>query len=393
MISNCPERLHLVIIMDCIAAVLFILATILSIVFIFSHKQHAKADCKVHFLSIIFLALNISIIGCYIPYQTRCKTWGTFWELLWMIQSSFQIYLLVVLWYYRFTALFSSSVVLRLSKRTTGCFHIYFIFAALVMIVYAYAAYLYVFASSKYITLCLIIVGIAFTWLFCGIISLSFLFIKKLIQAYKWITNDPSFISIITKYVILTVLSLSITILQPLFPNLRTMYPNSIIIKFTHHYVVLLDAFTNCLYLILSFSDFDIFYQKICGCVHKRFQAVLLKKITVKEKEEPNKSATTPVQFEANANLVISDSLGNAKNAKKNVMDKVTVMQVIHDIALEMDHYKNEFVEIQSTVDPIPKPTKQFSLQLQTCISNPIKTKYNTNRSKLRAQFESFSAR
>lgn len=79
-----------------------------------------------------------------------------------------------------------------------------------------------------------------------GLVSLAILFVVKLIRAYKFINNDKIFIKVITKFVILNIISLSMT-LSVIIIGISWAYNfDEIGHEFSYHFIVLFDAFTNC---------------------------------------------------------------------------------------------------------------------------------------------------
>eukprot|EP01084_Bolivina_argentea_P047778 88060_1 len=105
-------------------------------------------------------------------------------------------------------------------------------------------------------------------------ISFAILFIHKLIKAHQNINSDAAFIETIIKILLLTICSTVITIITIIATVISQFSfihsdPNALHAQFAWYFGSLIDIYSNILCVILSYSDFNFLYLKLCGCTHK----------------------------------------------------------------------------------------------------------------------------
>ena len=287
----CPERLTLVIIMDCVAIILIICSSILSILFIYRRHQSLKATRKQSFefgkkppnlpkplyiLMVMLLIDNIGLMVNYILYETRCYQLRSRWTFSHYIFISIQPILLILLWYIRLRNCLSDSV-LSLSKYTMFLFTVYLFISAVGLTGTILTAGLYVFEGTEYYDIFVWTQIIALSTVIIGITYLAVLFVYKLMHAYKYINNDQSFISVITRFVILNISSITMTAMVILFGAWYSRNLQDTKREFIYGYIVLFDGFTNCLCTLLSFIYFEKLYWCLCSCAHRQCDKCWLK--------------------------------------------------------------------------------------------------------------------
>ena len=96
------------------------------------------------------------------------------------------------------------------------------------------------------------------------LIILITLFVNRLIKIYKYSDADESMVATITNTTLLVSISISITILLPIFWYIQSV-TNSLIAKSVYRICTLIDIYTNFLCVILSYKAFNSLYQSLCG--------------------------------------------------------------------------------------------------------------------------------
>ena len=205
----------------------------------------------------------------YCIYQTRCIIFRTPWTAIHYSLAPIQQTLLILAWYTRLK-LFISDSILRLSKSILYVFDVYFVISVIFCVLTMISICLYVTISIKYYNWFYLNTVIGSAWIALGLICLASLFFNKLRRAYKYLNNDPTFVSIITRFAILNIINLSLTFLLPIGGYLYGKNLHSVPHEFGYHFLIILDAFTNCLCTLLSFPYFNGVYGYFCGFVHKK---------------------------------------------------------------------------------------------------------------------------
>ena len=107
--------------------------------------------------------------------------------------------------------------------------------------------------------------------IFVTVMALVSMLVYKLVQAYRFLNDDEKITSLITRIVILGSISSPLSLIPGAAYSIKIYAASGTeigeIASSTAHVIVL---FTNCMCLLLSFSFYDLWYQRFCGCIHKR---------------------------------------------------------------------------------------------------------------------------
>ena len=202
----------------------------------------------------LLLLLFIAIFSC-----TDETIWGTI-ELACLICHYVQSYFLLLLSNIRIYFVFKGSA-MSLSKCYVRSRII--IFSILAGIIIIFAVIIFLLELSSIIA---ILAKICFFLIFLLVIILSImtliLFIRKLIQVYRHLASNETFIAIITQLSILTLISVSITMVI-VFLFLIVDDP---VFNWRFWYLILFDVGSNFWCIMLTFEEMNHWYMNICGC-------------------------------------------------------------------------------------------------------------------------------
>ena len=84
---------------------------------------------------------------------------------------------------------------------------------------------------------------------------------------YRYLSNDETFIGIITQLSILTLFSVSITLFDVALVFIFIAEPS---LYWILEFPVLLDVITNFWFIMLSFESMNGYYMAICGCLDSK---------------------------------------------------------------------------------------------------------------------------
>ena len=110
-------------------------------------------------------------------------------------------------------------------------------------------------------------------------------FAYKLVTVYKTTDNDPHFISVITKIMLLTSISISISIIDGITIACR-VYMFSPVMFTVYWYMATLDTFSNFLCLILSYKRFHDMYILLCGVADRKCNQRFMSKLNAERDME-----------------------------------------------------------------------------------------------------------
>ena len=212
--------------------------------------------------TINFLCTSITyhIIGeCYTYYYTYSGL-ALFIDLMYIANLGIQGFFCIIVFFERLRTLFIATTY-ELSKITIKIYHVSFI----LMPIHAVISII-IFTVSSY-SISIITFSIFVLWIMILMITLVFLYISKLIQAYKSTPSgnpNDKLITRMSKISILTLLSIFTMIIHVISIGIWRDGGNWIV-----GYVTLLDTYTNFLAVVLCFKSFADEYDIICGCSDK----------------------------------------------------------------------------------------------------------------------------
>ena len=179
-----------------------------------------------------------------------------------------QLALLLYFWFIRISNSFNNTK-WALSNRVQRFYVVSYVLLLIYMataVIFATNAHDYIIFRTIY--LWSIFAALAVIFYLILTISLLVIFIKNLITVYRTTDSDPLFVSLITKMAILNFLSSFITILMAI-SNI-TMNEANIGTEYFANFTNSTDLFTNFLFALLSFGDYDKYYMILCGVMHRR---------------------------------------------------------------------------------------------------------------------------
>ena len=259
----------------------------------------------IFFISIFLTFLTLLIQGIF--YCTNLKIYLML-SLIFALLYAIQFCLLLLILFIRLYFVFHNTI-LQLSKFTTIGYLVTYI---LMLLMVLFGAIL----QSVHVQSATFVVLIAFILILSLVISMMGLFIYKLIQVYKFMGNDQCLISMITKAVILTFISIFITFLAPisiiLFNN-----SGSIFLRGITTLVIMADLYTNFICIILEYEYFNGYYHKLCHCLDEKCTK-LWKKILGTSDEikavEISKDNTKSLSVSRKRTMTDNDSRYNSKS-------------------------------------------------------------------------------
>lgn len=230
---------------------------------------------------LMILTIQLSFVTCYrlsapISLYTLTIVAGILYQA--------QMYLLLMIFYNKIVNVFSRTSY-QLSRNTKIIYKILFVTTALLGIIYVLLVA--VRATMDDSTALIVMLIIENTFLICFtslLISLVTLFVYKLIEVYKTLLKtdnpDEDLVLPITKVVLLTSMSLLVTAIH--LGNMPNYNNNN---RFIHHFLGLIDYYTNFLCVVLSYNLSRSIYLKVCSWPHNCCQ-VCCKRLISKTKEE-----------------------------------------------------------------------------------------------------------
>ena len=265
-LDDCSEREAWIYSMEFIDLTLVILMIIILVSYLKNKEHIASKSLPKLFSAILALLITESfIIIIHIPWFYKCNPGRSIWSALYFMLAGIQNILVMVIWYYRLYKVFRDSV-LKLSKLNRYFFTFLISLYSFMVITSWPVMILHILYAGIWTIYTAFFVYIALFILIVTVISLCGMLIGKLAKTYRYIQAESKLIGIITRIVILTVISLTLTIIQPIVGIWRVLIsPNNIHVIYIWHLSVIMDAFSNCLFMILSFPCYDKYSQCFCG--------------------------------------------------------------------------------------------------------------------------------
>eukprot|EP01083_Nonionella_stella_P258663 883830_1 len=188
---------------------------------------------------------------------------------------TFQFMILVYFLFYRLKTIFHNTA-FSLSKRTVIAFTVLYI-TTWTNGTIAMVSYLINYGSG----LTAALMGLTFLLTIAMIVILIYLFIYKLMKVSKSMKDDnvSKLFPTITRAFLLTLISVLSTVLSATFMVVQPFIsdPMSYHSQFVQAIVVVNDAYTNFLSVILGYKWFTRYYVKLCGCCDLKFHAMFVR--------------------------------------------------------------------------------------------------------------------
>eukprot|EP01083_Nonionella_stella_P004870 14235_1 len=203
----------------------------------------------------------------------------------------FQMLILLGILFYRVWIVFTNST-FELSIATIRFFVALYIFTWIDLILFGVlsAAYWLFDVWLIDITAYVIIAATGSCCIFVLNVSLIYLFIYKLVQAFKSLSNNrDNLLQLITKTSLLffvSTLTLLLFVISPPLRNLRSVHWD-----FVCDVVLIGDVYANFMCIWLSYQFADDYYDKICGVCHRKCYGCCSKSFdsSVKKDKPPNR--------------------------------------------------------------------------------------------------------
>eukprot|EP01083_Nonionella_stella_P095409 267862_1 len=248
-------------------AILFISTIPILISFIRHYsKTETKPPTTLFYSSVTFIICSSLALLAQIPVQLfQCIELETphaegFILLMFSIFYSVQYYMLLVSLFLRLKETFHGSIY-ELSECTVKTFKFLFTFNPLFMTITSV-----ILAFNMIIGIALF--SILFVIAFGMTTTIVWLYVYKLSKVYKNVDADEHYVDIITKLTILLVFCILGTFIAPIPVTLHFMAsPMDAYAFWTVHSMLSLDIYMNFICIVLSYSYFNPYYLKLCGCL------------------------------------------------------------------------------------------------------------------------------
>eukprot|EP01084_Bolivina_argentea_P162156 282218_1 len=230
-----------------------------------SMKTLLYASVLFMFFNVLFLLSQFAMIavGCH-----RDPLKGDFYDAWMMTSYIFQTYGILLMAYCRLYHIFAPSM-FALSKCTNIVYTIVLIIIPVCLITSV------LFEKTE---LAALLMGVGILALIISLISTMILFIRKLKKVFKSSDSTDEFIGTITKLTILNAISFTITLMIPIIIIIEgsVAHPTKdyVITSAFMMFAMTADAYSNLWCILLSFSNFNDYYMKICGCLHSKCKSL-----------------------------------------------------------------------------------------------------------------------
>eukprot|EP00483_Globobulimina_turgida_P009064 UN09082 len=146
-----------------------------------------------------------------------------------------------------------------------------------------------------------------------SVMATIILFVRRLVAVYKTISSQDKLVDTITKLTILNVISLSITVLVPIIMIFITATAPTAFVGTTAFLIGNnVDVYTNFWCVMLSFTHFESYYNRVCGCFHfkcrKCWFKVLGRDARILAAEQKKKVLSLTTQVSSSAGSAASNS-------------------------------------------------------------------------------------
>ena len=278
---------------------ILLIITILICKFLQNYKSPQNQGKLVFIAIIIFflsiwgdiMTLFIGDILCFLDFEYIASSIRS--NLLITLAYS-QIYCLLYIFFIRFHSVMKTTKY-RFSEFTLKIYYFSFIFIGICSII---VCILCIFISITANRLFFLFAALTMLSMLLLIISIIITFIHKLIKINQT-ECDQEVISVITKIIILTSISLFLTFIDFAVISCRILMESLLTVTLAWN-ISLWDIFSNFLCMILSYNTFNGYYKQFCGCLDQKCMHCL----TAEEKEHADFMKDKPQKKESEQGTV-----------------------------------------------------------------------------------------
>eukprot|EP01084_Bolivina_argentea_P011068 20686_1 len=291
MSDNCVHSATNIWVTSAIILNTILLAIILYVIFKFRQRNPTISNAAKHtkllyyFGFAFFLISFITLLLYLIATLLYCSDMQLIWIILYALYTlsyAVQLYSLLLLLFFRIHWIFKSTM-FAFSKYILQGFKILFIVTPLLFV-----ASICVYNLNRMHGT--IMVGISFLVAIVLVVSITILFVRKLIHVYQNRDNEE-LLTVITKTTILTFCSIFITALT----NTSVIIANVIIISIhslmISHIIAMFDMFSNFMFIALTYKCFQKEYNILFGFIDIKCRNLCYK--AVKQQMNDTQSSTT----------------------------------------------------------------------------------------------------
>eukprot|EP01083_Nonionella_stella_P211399 764396_1 len=298
--SDLPGIVYNIYVLPTITGLAAVSIIFVMFLYINAHKKGAlHSPNELYIAGIVFftttLLFYIAQTNKLIFYCHNPSLSGVFRAVGVQIYCSVQMLVLLGILFYRMIIVFTNTT-FALSNATIKCFGAIYIFTWIILILHAilfstfwisdslivpYTAYVVVAVAGS---LCIVVLNAL----------LIYLFVYKLVRTFQTLTtNRDNLLHLITKTSLLFLVSAFTLLLFTISQPLRTL--DSIHWDFVCSLIVIADVYTNFMCIFLSYEFVDNYYEKICGCCHRKCYGFCSTCITKDDKNMPRVGSTKVV--------------------------------------------------------------------------------------------------
>lgn len=199
----------------------------------------------------------------------------------------FSTYFLLLLSYIRIYLVFKDTIV-PLSRCTTRFRIVIFSVLAIFIIASVITVIIFDLKESSFLVEMIgyLLTSLSFVLIILLSIMTMILFIRKLKQAFRNLSDDDVLIALITQLSILTIISVSITILVPFLLIIDRGW--------LFDFMIVFDIATNFHCIMLTFDQMNGYYMSICGFCDSKCRKLWKNKVITKDETILSEMAVSP---------------------------------------------------------------------------------------------------
>eukprot|EP01084_Bolivina_argentea_P201444 344329_1 len=233
---------------------------------------------------------------------------------IWKLSYGLQFYLLLLMLFIRLIAVFSGSPLQLSSKILRFYVAIYVIVPILIVLYMILIRYIEpIFSLSLLIFVFILVIFL--------IISITVLFVRRLITVYKDAESGEEWMNIVNKTTLLTLVSLSFTILAPIAVVFSALNESDII-QCVQNFILMIDMYSNLVCVVFSYSYFNKYYAKICGPLDMKCKRMWFKFVgkDMKFMVDIVNQSKTQIQSDKNQSKIeIQSNISNSSISSNNI--------------------------------------------------------------------------